>query len=121
MVRHGKVTRDQVAGFYGAADVFVLPSLRETYGTVYSEAMACGLPCVGWNTGNLPHLIEDGVEGRVLPAGDIAGLTSALQELCRRPDLRSTMAAAARRRAQTFPTWDQTTALIVETVRRELS
>lgn len=64
VVRHGKVTREQVAGLYAAADVFVLPSLRETYGTVYSEAMYCGLPCVGWDTGNLPHLVRDGVEGR---------------------------------------------------------
>jgi len=121
VVRHGKVSREQVAGLYGAADVFVLPSLRETYGTVYSEAMFCGLPCVGWDTGNLPHLVRDGVEGRVLPAGDIAGLAAALEELCSRPDLRAAMSAAARRRAAEFPSWDQTTALIVQAVREELA
>ena len=56
----------------------------------------------------------------MLPAGDIGGLASALQQLCCQPDLRAAMAAAARRRAQAFPTWDETTALIVETVRREV-
>ncbi len=121
VVRHGKVSREQVAGFYGAADVFVLPSLHETYGTVYSEAMFCGLPCVGWDTGNLPHLVRDRVEGRVLPAGDIGGLAAALEELCLRPDLRLAMSAAARRRSGDFPSWDQTTALIVDTVREEVS
>ena len=120
VVRHGKVSREQVAGLYGAADVFVLPSLHETYGTVYSEAMFCGLPCVGWDRGNLPHLIQDGVEGRVLAAGDIGGLAAALEELCVRPDLRSSMAAAALSRSRAFPSWDQTTALIVDAVRKEV-
>ncbi len=121
VVRHGKCRREQVAGLYAAADVFVLPSLRETYGTVYSEAMLYGLPCVGWNLGNLQHLVEDGVSGRVVVAGDIAGLSAALGELCGQPELRSRMSQAARRRAQAFPTWDQTTGLIVETVRKELA
>lgn len=121
VVRHQKCRREQVAGLYQAADVFVLPSLRETYGTVYSEAMACGLPCVGWDTGNLPHLVRDGLEGRVLKAGDVDGLAAALEQLCRQPELRARMARAARLRAQAFPTWDQTTALIVDTVRRELA
>ncbi len=121
VVRHKKCRREQVAGLYQSADVFVLPSLRETYGTVYSEAMACGLPCVGWDTGNLPHLIEDGVHGRVLPAGDIAGLSSALEQLCREPALRARMSQAARQRARAFPSWDETTALIVETVRKEVA
>lgn len=121
VVRHGKCRREQVAGLYAAADVFVLPSLRETYGTVYSEALACGLPCVGWDTGNLPHLIKDGVEGRVLSAGDLPGLAAALEQLCRQPELREQMSRAARLCARRFPSWDQTTALIVETVRQELA
>ena len=41
--------------FYRSADVFVLPSYREPYGTVYGEAMAAGLPVVGWRAGNLPQ------------------------------------------------------------------
>ena len=41
---------------YRSADVFVLPSYREPYGTVYGEAMAAGLPVVGWRAGNLPNL-----------------------------------------------------------------
>lgn len=121
VVRHKKCRREQVAGLYHAADVFVLPSLRETYGTVYSEAMACGLPCVGWNTGNLPHLVRDGLEGRVLKAGDIDGLTAALEQLCSQPQLRARMSEAARLRARAFPSWDETTALIMDTVRREIA
>jgi len=49
----------------------VLPSWREPYGTVYGEALAAGLPVVGWRAGNLPHLVSDGVEGVVLTPGDV--------------------------------------------------
>ena len=54
---------DGIARFYAGAGVFVLPSWREPYGTVYGEALAAGLPVVGWRAGNLPHLVSDGVEG----------------------------------------------------------
>ena len=37
----------------------MLPSWKEPYGTVYGEAMACGLPVVGWRAGNLPYLADD--------------------------------------------------------------
>jgi glycosyltransferase involved in cell wall biosynthesis len=44
---HGPVPAEQVAVLYREADVFVLPSLREPFGTVWGEAMAAGLPVVG--------------------------------------------------------------------------
>jgi len=49
----------------------VLPSLKEPYGTVYGEAMAFGLPVVGWRAGNLPYLAEDEQEGLILAPGDV--------------------------------------------------
>ena len=94
-VVHGPVTRDEVAMLYGSADVFVLPSYREPYGTVYGEAMAAGLPVVGWRAGNLAHLAQDGREGRVLEPGDIAGLASALERLAEDADYRQRLAVAA--------------------------
>src|SRR5690606_36877101 len=60
VVVHGPVARERVAQLYRSADVFVLPSYREPYGTVYGEAMAAGLPVVGWRAGNLPNLARDG-------------------------------------------------------------
>ena len=58
-----------MAALYRDADVFVLPSLREPYGTVYGEAMAAGLPVVGWRAGNLPHLAGHGREGLLVEPG----------------------------------------------------
>jgi len=108
VVVHGPVTRGEVAVLYQSADVFVLPSYREPYGTVYGEAMAAGLPVVGWRAGNLAHLAQDGREGLVLEPGDVAGLAGALERLAEDVDYRERLAAAALERGRRLPTWDDT-------------
>jgi glycosyltransferase involved in cell wall biosynthesis len=105
VVVHGAIHRAEVDRLYRAADVFVLPSEREPYGTVYGEAMAAGLPVVGWRAGNLPHLARDGTEGVILPPGDIEGLTTALGRLVGDDAWRARLAEGARRRGATLPTW----------------
>lgn len=105
---HGHLGREQVAAMYRDADVFVLPSLREPYGTVYGEAMAAGLPVVGWRAGNLPYLAGNGQEGLLAEPGDVAGLASALRRLAEDGGLRTRLGRAAMRRAATFPSWEQT-------------
>jgi glycosyltransferase involved in cell wall biosynthesis len=105
VVVHGPVPAEQVAALYRDADVFALPSLREPFGTVWGEAMAAGLPVVGWRAGNLPHLASDGREGLLADPGDVAGLSRALRRLATDDDLRRRLAAAAVRRAAARPTW----------------
>jgi glycosyltransferase involved in cell wall biosynthesis len=114
---HGRLGREEVAAMYRDADVFVLPSLREPYGTVYGEAMAAGLPVVGWRAGNLPYLAGHGQEGLLVEPGDLAGLARALRELAEDDELRTRLGAAARRRAATFPTWEQTAERFFAAVR----
>jgi glycosyltransferase involved in cell wall biosynthesis len=110
---HGPVSREQVARLYRSSDVFVLASYREPYGTVYGEAMAAGLPVVGWRAGNLPHLADDGREGLIVEPGDRAGLATALARLAGDAPYRKRMAAAAAERGGRLPTWDETTARFV--------
>jgi glycosyltransferase involved in cell wall biosynthesis len=117
VVVHGPLPAEQVAALYRGADVFVLPSIREPYGTVWGEAMAAGLPVVGWRAGNLPHLAEDGREGLLASPGDVAGLSAALARLAGDEDLRRRMAAAAARRAAVRPTWVQSAALFFAALR----
>lgn len=121
VVRHGKKTRDEVAVLYGSADFLVLNSLRETYGTVYGEAMAKGLPVVGWRAGNLPHLARHEVEGLIVEPGDIGGLREALSRLATDLELRQRLGSAAQTRAAELPTWDQTTSSIVQAIREQLT
>jgi glycosyltransferase involved in cell wall biosynthesis len=114
---HGPVPAEQVAALYREADVFVLPSLREPFGTVWGEAMAAGLPVVGWRAGNLPHLASDGREGLLVTPGDVAGLSRALGRLATDEDLRRRLAAAAGRRAATPPTRAQSADLFFGALR----
>lgn len=117
VVVHGPRLLSEVAALYVAADIFALPSRREPYGTVYGEAMAAGLPVVGWRAGNLPYLAESEREGLLVEPGDLPGLTQALARLANDEALRRRLAEAARRRALTRPTWDESAALFVEAVR----
>ena len=116
-VVHGVLPPSEVSGLYAAADVFALASTREPYGTVYGEAMAAGLPVVGWAAGNLPHLARDGVDGRIAPVGDRGALAEALRDLVYDESLRRRLGQAARRRAAGFPTWVETTQMLVAELR----
>ena len=107
VVVHGPVAAEQVAALYRDADIFALPSVREPFGTVWGEAMAAGLPVVGWRAGNLPHLASDGREGLLADPGDVAGLGRALRRLAEDEPLRRRLAGAARERAAARPTWAQ--------------
>ncbi len=120
VVVHGPRTLAEVAAFYAASDAFVLPSLKEPFGTVYGEAMAAGLPVVGWRAGNLPYLAEDGVEGLIVKPGDLTGLRRAMARLADDEPLRRRMGEAARRRAETRPTWKESAALFFNTIREAI-
>jgi glycosyltransferase involved in cell wall biosynthesis len=117
VVVHGPKTIEETAGFYRAADIFALASLREPYGTVYGEAMSAGLPVVGWAAGNLPRLARDGVEGFAVTPGDQLGLVTALRRLAEDEPLRRGMGRAAGHRAESFPTWDETAGLLFAELR----
>ncbi|HZT95562.1 MAG TPA: glycosyltransferase family 4 protein [Chloroflexota bacterium] len=105
VVVHGALTVDQVARLYANADAFALPSFQEAFGTALGEAMAFGLPVIGWNLGNLPFLARDGKEAIILPPGDLAALRAAILLLAGNPALRRDMGQAAAERATSRPTW----------------
>jgi len=105
VVVHGPISTAEVGALYAACDAFVLPSLKEPYGTVYGEAMAFGLPVVGWRAGNLPYLAEHERDGLLVRIGDVARLTDALRRLADDPLLRRRLGEHARRRAEARPTW----------------
>jgi glycosyltransferase involved in cell wall biosynthesis len=121
VVLHGVLSREAVAGLYKRADAFVLPAFQEPYGTVWGEAMAFGLPVVGWRAGNLPYLADDGREGLLVPPGDVDGLAGALRLLAADLLLRERLGQAARRRALARPTWEQSAALFFAAIRGVLA
>jgi glycosyltransferase involved in cell wall biosynthesis len=82
-------------------DVLVLPSLttpawKEQFGRVLIEAMACEVPVVGSDSGEIPHVIGDG--GLVVPEGDAEALAEALRTLMHDPALRRDLGQRGRAR-----------------------
>ncbi|MDQ6674138.1 MAG: glycosyltransferase [Chloroflexota bacterium] len=118
VIVHGPLSLGEVAALYAAADAFVLPSLKEPYGTVYGEAMAFGLPVVGWRAGNLPYLADDEREGLLVEPGDVRALAAALQRLADDEPLRTRLGAAALQRALSRPTWDEVAGLFFDHLRQ---
>jgi glycosyltransferase involved in cell wall biosynthesis len=111
VVHHGVL--DQTASPASTpAPTSSLPSWREPYGTVYGEALAAGLPVVGWRAGNLPHLVSDGVEGVVLDPGDIPALAAALDRLASDELWRASVVRAAGRRGAALSRWSHTAATL---------
>lgn len=72
----GPVPRPAMAGLYGWADLFVLPSLFEGSATVTYEALASGVPVIC--TPNTGSIVREGVDGTIVPAGSIEALEGAL-------------------------------------------
>ncbi|MFL5754867.1 MAG: glycosyltransferase family 4 protein [Chloroflexota bacterium] len=120
VVVHGIIPPADVERMYRTTDAFVLPSFEEPYGTVWGEAMAAGLPVVGWQAGNLPFLADHGKEGLLVAVGDVPALADAIERLASEPEVRASMGRAAAARAAARPTWDETAARffeIIEAVR----
>jgi UDP-glucose:(heptosyl)LPS alpha-1,3-glucosyltransferase len=96
-----------VERYYAAADIFVFPTLYDSFGLVVTEAMASGLPVVCSGAAGAAELIEDSVSGLIVEdAWQPDALASALARLVANPALRQQLGAAARARVETC-TWDR--------------
>jgi glycosyltransferase involved in cell wall biosynthesis len=93
----GFVNQSALPRYYGACDVFVLPSADEPWGLVINEAMCAGLPIVASSEiGCVPDLVREGGNGRIFPAGNIIALAEALLPLLADAELRERMGQASR-------------------------
>jgi glycosyltransferase involved in cell wall biosynthesis len=82
---------------YSAADLFVLPTLRDNFPNTALESMACGLPIVAFEVGGVPEIVRDGTTGLLVRPGDTEGLVKALEDLLNDSDRRHQMAENSRR------------------------
>ena len=88
--------QSELPALYDLCDVFVLPSEHEPWGLVVNEAMNAGKPViVSDRVGAGPDLVEDGVNGFVYPARDVAALADRLRRLIDSPEHRAAMGARA--------------------------
>ncbi|MFO0852286.1 MAG: glycosyltransferase family 4 protein [Gemmataceae bacterium] len=78
VTRLGVLSDQQKRDFFAGIDVFALPSRTDSFGLVLLEAWANGKPVVCYRAGGPADLVRDGIDGRVLPCGDVVGLAEAL-------------------------------------------
>lgn len=100
----GFVSPELLARHYASADLFLFPSLSETWGNVLLEAMASGLGVVAFRHAAGAEVIDDGHNGLSVAAGDEAGFREAAVALCQHPARWAQLGRAARRRALDY-TW----------------
>ena len=91
---HGELPKEEVASLMRGADLFVLPSLHETFGCVLIEAMASGLPSVATRVGGVPEVLEASA-GELVPPQDPGALAEAIERGLERPRDPAGLALAA--------------------------
>ena len=101
----GFLSRELLAAHYAAADLFLYPSLTETFGNVTTESMASGLPVVAFNYAAAARFIRHGENGWLVPFGDRAAFIEAAVRLAGDSALRARLGAAARKTAEGI-SWD---------------
>jgi glycosyltransferase involved in cell wall biosynthesis len=100
----GAVSEADMARLYDSADLFVLASRYETYGMVYSEALARSLPVIGTRIGAIPEVVPTGA-GLLVPPDDIGALAAALHRLLVDKGERNRLARGAAAAASALPRW----------------
>ena len=92
----GTLQGTDLAAHYASADIFLFPSLTETFGNVTLEALASGLATVAFDDGAAREHIVDGVTGRLVEQHDEDAFMAAALERASKPELRVRIAAAGR-------------------------
>jgi len=77
----GWCPQDKIVDYYKNATIFVMPSLTEALGVTFLEAMAAGIPVIGTNVGGIPEIIQDGVNGRLVPVNSPKSISKTIIEL----------------------------------------
>ena len=104
--RLGILSMADRADFFAALDVFSMPSRTDSYGIVFLEAWANGIPVVAAAAGGVPDVVKDGEAGRLVPFGDPTRLAAAIGGLIDDPAHARALGEAGRSRVQTGHTWE---------------
>jgi glycogen(starch) synthase len=89
-----------------AGQVFAMPSRADTFGIVYLEAWAYGIPVIGADAGGIPDVIAHGEDGLIVPFGDVDALATSIGGLLDDPALRDRLGSHGKHKTLSRWTWD---------------
>jgi glycosyltransferase involved in cell wall biosynthesis len=102
----GFIPQEELPHYYSLADLFVFHSLYETFGIVLAQALASGTPVVSVNCTAIPELVEDGVDGVLVPPNGPRQLALGIMHLLKDAPLREIYGKRAREKALAKFNWD---------------
>jgi len=100
----GSLHRASLAKAYQESSVAVLPSVQDGFGLVVSEALACGTPVIVTENVGARDIVEDGLNGLIVPPRDVDALADALQKLYASHELRRRLRVGALQAREKYPT-----------------
>jgi len=103
----GRISNNDMPVLYRDSDILIFPSVREGFGLVPAEAMACGLPVVATDCSSLPELIDSGKGGFLCPIGDVDAFAEKINFLAENPELRREMGKYNRAKVEKMFTLDR--------------
>lgn len=103
----GAVSEAVKADGLAACAMLTLPSRTESFGLVFVEAWSVAKPVIGARAGAIPAVIDEGVNGLLVPFGNVEALAGAIQRLLDSPALAARMGAAGQRKVRAHHSWDQ--------------
>jgi len=103
----GFIPESEVGRYFSLADVFVFPSILETFGIVLAQAMAAGVPVVASESSAVPEVVRHGVTGLLAAPLDVEAMTRNITLLLGDVELRTRMGHQARQIAERCYDWDQ--------------
>lgn len=108
----GHISADDKRDLLAATDILVMPSRTDSFGIVYLEAWFYGKPVIGARAWGITDVITDGVDGVLVPFGDVGTLARELATLLADPTQREKLGEAGRRKVLQHYTWEKQYAIV---------
>ncbi len=112
----GPQKRAAIQFWMSQADVLVLPSVEDGFGLVLAEAMACGCPVITTTNSAAFDIVDQGVQGIVVPPRDVTALKDAIESIVCDPDRRQEMSEASLKKVEGLMGWHSYGDTVVEAV-----
>ncbi len=110
----GYINHDQVQFYHNKLDIYVAPSLEESFGVAVLEASACNKPVVVSNVGGLPEVVDNGITGFIVEPMNPNDLATAIEKLVRNPSLRLEMGRKGREKVFEEYEWNKCVSAMIE-------